>query len=269
MENALLRKRVGELERENDKLGAQHGLAKKNEYRNTGYALIFFGALTLVISYFTYNNTALASILLFAGLGTTYLGIISLFLSPETFVREELMEKSVMSSIIVINNIIQELQIYSKGIYILVDNEIRVILPLRSDYKLPKEIPLRTFQVGEPGSTALVLVPLGYSLMQMVEKKGADCGDLTLALNDVLVEGLELAQSVEVIQGNDITVKVIKPVYINLCSKVSKEAPRICDIGCSFCSLIACIVTKSTGKTIVIEQVEHDKNSVIVRFGLS
>ncbi len=269
MENALLRKRVVELERENERLRAGHGLAKKNEYRNTGYALIFFGALTLVISYYTYNNTKLASILLFAGLGTTYLGIISLFLSPERFVREELMEKSILSSVIVINNIIQELQIYSKGIYILTDNEIRVILPLRSDYKLPEEIPQRTFQVGEPSSTALVLIPLGYSLMQMAEKKGADWSDLTQALNDVFVEGLELAHSVEVMQGSDITVKVNEPVYIDLCTRVSKEAPRICDIGCSFCSLIACIVTKSTGKKLVIEQVEHSKNSVVARFSLS
>ncbi len=268
MENTLLRKRVIELERENERLRAEHGLAKKNEYRNTGYALIFFGALTLAISYYTYNNTRLASILLFAGLGTAYLGIISLFLSPERFVREELMEKSILSSIIVINNIIQELQIHSKGIYILADNEIRVILPLRSDYVLPEEIPKRTFHVGEPNSTALVLIPLGYSLMQMAEKKGADWSDLTQALNDVLVEGLELAQSVEVIQDRDITVKVNEPVYIDLCTKVSKEAPQICDIGCSFCSLIACIVTKSTGKNLVIEQVEHSKNSVVVRFSL-
>lgn len=203
MENALLRKRMIELERENERLRAEHGLAKKNEYRNTGYTLIFFGAITLALSYFTYNNTTLASILLFAGLGTTYLGIISLFLSPERFVREDLMEKSVLSSIIVINNIIQELQIYSKGIYILADNEIRVILPLRSDYKIPEKIPQRTFQAGdEPSSTALVLIPLGYSLMQMAEKKGADWSDLAQALNDVLVEGLELAQSVEVMQGS-------------------------------------------------------------------
>jgi hypothetical protein len=269
MENTLLRKRAVELERENERLRAQHGLAKKNEYRSTGFALIFLGALTLAISYFTYNNTKLASILLFAGLGTTYLGIISLFLSPERFVREELMEKSILSSIIVINNIIQELQIYSKGIYILADNEIKVILPLRADYEVPKEISQRTFQVGEPSSMALVLSPLGYSLMQMAEKKGADWSDLTQALNDVLVEGLELAHSVEVIQDRDITVKVNEPVYINLCDKVSTEAPQICDIGCSFCSLIACIVTKSTGKKIVIEQVEHSKNSIVARFSLS
>jgi hypothetical protein len=269
MENTLLRKRCIELERENESLRAEHRLAKKNEYRNTGYALIFFGILTLVISYFTYNNTRLASILLFAGLGTTYLGIISIFLSPERFVREELMEKSILSSIIVINNIIQELQIHSKGIYIFADNEIRVILPLRSDYKLPKEIPQRTFQAGEPNSTALVLMPLGYTLMQMAEKKGADWSDLTQALNEVLVEGLELAQSVEVIQDRDITVKVNEPVYIDICTRVSKEAPQICDIGCSFCSLIACIVTKSTGKKIIIEQVEHSKNSMVARFSQS
>lgn len=269
MENTLLRKRVIELERENERLRAEHGLAKKNEYRNTGYALIFFGALTLAISYFTYNNTKLASILLFAGMGTTYLGIISLFLSPERFVRQELMEKSVLSSIIVINNIIQELQIHSKGIYILTDNEIRVILPLRSDFVLPEKIPRRTFHVGEPSSTALVLIPLGYSLMQMAEKKGADWNDLVQALNEIFVEGLELAQSIEVMQGSDITVKVNEPVYIDICTRVSKEAPQICDIGCSFCSLIACIVTKSIGKKIVIEQVEHDKNSVVARFSLS
>lgn len=264
-----MRKKTLELERENQQLRSQQRLAKKNEYRNTGFALILLGIFTLAISYFTYNNSTLASILLFAGLGTTYLGIISLFLSPERFVREEIMEKSILSSIIVINNIIQELGIHSKGIYMLADNEIKVILPLREDYELPQEIPRRTFNVGGPGNTALVLVPLGYSLMEMLERKGADWSDLAQALNDVLVEGFELAQSVEVAKGEDIIVKVNRPLFKNFCDRVSEEAPEICDIGCSFCSLIACIITRSTGKNIKIEQVEHDKNSLIARFSLS
>lgn len=269
MENKILKKRLIELERENERLKAEHSRAKKNEYRNTGYALIIFGSVAIAVSYFTFNNTALASILLFAGLGTTYLGIISLFLSPERFVSEKILEKSNLSSIIVINNIIQELQIQSKGIYFLSENEIRVIIPLRSDYKPKKEILQRTFQIGDPGGTALMIIPLGYSLMQMAEKEGADWGDLSQALNEVLVDGLELARSIEVMQDRDVTVKVNEPLYINLCERVSREAPRICDIGCSFCSLIACIVTKSTEKNVIIEKVEHDKNSIVARFRLS
>jgi len=242
---------------------------KKNEYRNTGFVLIAFGVVTQVVSYFTYNSTTLASILLFAGIGTTYLGILSIFLAPEKFVREEIMEKSNLSSLIVINNIIQELQIHSKGIYFRSDDEIRVLLPLKSGSMPRGEVFRRTFHVGEPGNTALVLVPLGYSMMKMAEKKGADLGDISQVLNEVLVDGLELANSVEVVQGSDITVKINGPIYLDLCRRVSMEAPGICAVGCSFCSMIACIITKSTGKNVVIEQVEHGKNYINARFSLS
>ncbi|VVB88641.1 Uncharacterised protein [uncultured archaeon] len=266
MESELLKKRLIELERENKRLRKDHSLAEKNEYRNTGYVLIILGGITLAVSYFTYNSTTLASILLFAGLGTTYIGVLSLFLTPEKFVREEILERSNLASIIVINNIIQELQIHTKGIYVLANNEIKVILPLKPGYKPQTDTFQRTFQVGDPGSTALVLVPLGYPLLQMAEKDGAQCGDISTALNEVLVGGLELAGGIEVIRGSDITVKVINPVYINLCERVSKEAPGICAIGCSFCSLVACIITKSTGKNVVIEQVEHSKTDIVAKF---
>jgi hypothetical protein len=277
MENVSINKRLAQLEIENEKLRSDHRNAKKNEYKDTGYALIIFGSLTLGISYFTYNNSTLASILLFAGIGTTYIGILSLFLTPEKFVRKDILEQSNLSSIAVINNIIQELQIYSKGIYVLANGQIRVILPLRSDFKLSRDIPQRTFHIDEPGKAALVLVPLGYSLMRMVENRGADWSDLSGALNEIMVEGLEIAGSVEVMNGDIfnedlngkfITVTVNEPVYMKMCSTASTETPRICDIGCPFCSLIACIMTKSTGKNIVIEEVGHGTNDITAKFKL-
>ncbi|MCZ7397299.1 MAG: hypothetical protein O8C59_02160 [Candidatus Methanoperedens sp.] len=278
MENISINKRLAQLEIENEKLRSDHRTAKKNEYKETGYALIIFGTLTLGMSYFTYNNTILASILLFAGIGTTYIGILSLFLTPEKFVRKDILEQSNLSSIAVINNIIQELQIYSKGIYVSAKGQIRVILPLRPDFELSKDIPQRTFHIDEPGKAALVLVPLGYSLMQMVEDRGTDWSDLSGALNEIMVEGLEIARSVEVINGDimnedilngkTITVTVNEPVYMKMCSTASTETPRICDIGCPFCSLIACIITKSTGNNIVIEEAGHGKNNITAKFKL-
>jgi len=269
MENELLKKRLVELEREIGRLRKDQSLAKKNEYRNTGYVLIIFGGITLGVSYFTYNNTTLASILLFAGLGTMYIGLLSLFLTPERFVREEILEKSNLSGIIVINNIIRELQIHTKGIYIMAGTEIKVVLPLKPGYKPAIGDDHRTFHVGDPGSAALVLIPLGYSLLQMAEKDGAEYADISRVLNEVMVSGLELAGSVEVTAGSDITVKVNNPVYMNLCNRVSAEAPGICAIGCSFCSLVACMILKSTGKNVVIEQVEHGKNSIVAKFSTS
>ena len=282
MENVSINKRLAQLEIENEKLRSDHRTAKKNEYKDTGYTLIIFGSLTLGISYFTYNNTTLASVLLFAGIGTTYIGILSLFLTPEKFVRKDILEQSNLSSIAVINNIIQELQIYSKGIYVLSNGQITVILPLRPDFELSKDIPQRTFHIDEPDKAALVLVPLGYSLMRMVEDRGSDWSDLSGALNEIMVEGLEIAGSVEVMNGDimnenivngkldgkTITVTVNEPVYMKMCSTASKETPHICDIGCPFCSLIACIITKSTGKNVVIEEAGHGKNNITAKFKL-
>jgi len=280
MENISINKRLAQLEIDNEKLRSDHITAKKNEYKDTGYALIIFGSFILGISYFTYNNTILASILLFAGIGTTYIGILSLFLTPEKFVRKDILEQSNLSSIAVINNIIQELQIYSKGIYVLANGQIRVILPLRSDFKLSKNIPQRTFHIDEPDKAALVLVPLGYSLMRMVEDRNDDWSDLSGALNEIMVEGLEIAESVEVMNGDiinedilngngkTITVTVNEPVYMKMCSTASKETPHICDIGCPFCSLIACIITKSTGNNIVIEEAGYEKNNITAKFKL-
>jgi hypothetical protein len=273
MENVSINKRLAQLEIENEKLRSDHRIAKKNEYKDTGYVLIIFGALILGISYFTYNNTTLASILLFAGIGTIYIGILSLFLTPEKFVRKDILEQSNLSSIAIINNIIQELQIYTKGIYVLSKGQIRVILPLKPDFDLTRDIPQRTFHIDEPDKAALVLIPPGYSLMRMVEDRGADWSDLSGALNEIMVEGLEIAGSVEVINediinGNTITIIVNEPVYMKMCSTASTETPRICDIGCPFCSLIACIITKSTGNNVVIEEVGHGKNNITAKYNL-
>jgi hypothetical protein len=236
MENVSITKRLAQLEIENKKLRSDQRTAKKNEYKETGYALIIFGSITLGISYITFNNTTLASILLFAGIATTYIGILSLFLTPEKFVRKDILEQSNLSSIAVINNIIQELQIYSKGIYVMANGQIRVILPLRPDFELSKDIPQRTFYIDEPDKAALILVPLGYSLMRMVEDRSSDWSDLPGAIHEIIVEGLEIAGSVEVINediinGKTITVRVNEPVYMNMCSTASLETPRICDIG--------------------------------------
>jgi len=107
----------------------------------------------------------------------------------------------------------------------------------------------------------------------MVEDRGADWSGLSGALNEIIVEGLEIARSVDVINediknGNTITVTVNEPVYMKMCSIASIETPRICDIGCPFCSLIACIITKSTGNNIVIEEAGHGKNNITAKFKL-
>jgi len=269
MENSLLRKQLIELQRDNENLRKERSRARKNEYRNTGYALILLGSITVAISYFTHDNTTSASIFLFAGLGSTFLGVLSLFLAPEKFVHQEILEKSSLSSLIVINSIIKELQIYSKGIYVLSDDEIRVIVPLKSGFKPKKEIPQRTFHVSNPDDTALVLVPLGYSLLAMAEKEGADWSDIPGALNEVMVNGLELANSIEVKEEDGFIVRINDPVYINLCDTVLRDASGICSIGCSFCSLIACIIVKSTKKNVVIENVEHGKDHIIAKFSLN
>ncbi len=109
--------------------------------------------------------------------------------------------------------------------------------------------------------------------MRMVENRGADWSDLSGALNEIMVEGLEIAGSVEVmngdiIKGKTITVTVNEPVYMKMCSTASTETPRICDIGCPFCSLIACIMTKSTGNNIVIEEAGLGKNDITAKFKL-
>lgn len=285
MENISINKRLAQLESENRKLRSDHRTAKKNEYKETGYALIIFGILTLILSYFTYNNSTLASILLFAGIGITYIGILSLFLTPEKFVRKDILEQSNLSSIAVINNIIQELQIHSKGIYVMSNGQIRVLLPLRSDFKLSNDIPQRTFHIDEPDKAALVLMPLGYSLMRMVEDRSSDWTDLSGALNEIMVEGLEIAGSAEVKNEDNIeeiananakgttnektiTVTVIEPVYLKMCRTASAETPRICDIGCPFCSLIACIITKSTGNNVIIEEAGHNEKNIVTKFKL-
>ena len=121
-------------------------------------------------------------------------------------------------------------------------------------------------------------MPLGYSLMLMAENHGADWSDLSGALEEIIVEGLEIAENVEVmnggimdediVNGKIITVTVNKPVYMKMCSTASTETSHICDIGCPFCSLIACIITKSTGKNVVIEEAGPGKNNITAKFKL-
>jgi hypothetical protein len=77
-------------------------------------------------------------------------------------------------------------------------------------------------------------------------------------LPKLLIEGLEIVEDFEMnIKGNQINVNIEGSSYSDFCDKISGLTHICATFGCPLCSSIACAITRTTGKPILIERTVH------------
>ena len=83
-------------------------------------------------------------------------------------------------------------------------------------------------------------------------------------LHDVLVRGLELADKVVVsLSDSELSVRLQHTPYIGMCHSIEEETPQDCEqIGCTLCSMIACVYTEYVDKEVVIEVAKCDGDAI-------
>jgi hypothetical protein len=273
---------IQQLEKERDALKRGLWRQRRRPSRIAGYSFLAFGALVLALS-IIYSSASSAIINALIGLGLIFWGTILLYIAPTRFVRSCLLDSTAVSTLIMVNKMITELNYNGSGIY-LPPTYIAgvkggtVFIPSEKKIIIPPITEVTEERVFHKNPSGLSLPPPGLSLVNLYEEElGKDFARTDLEyvqtnLPKVFIEDLQIAEDLEIEQEDSIVKAKIKgTVYRDLCTAISRLAPRICrSTGCPLCSSIALAIARSTKQPVTIKQTtfSQDNNTIEVTYRL-
>jgi len=229
--------------------------------RVTGVAFLVLSGFFLLLAYVTrYIVFEVISIL------ALLLGVVFVFVGVESYVKLEVANRAVVSSLVPLASLLNHLKVEGKAIYIPPAPEQRLgkmFFQRQSVDSLPtfkeilKEDSLSVLDKG-------VLMPsIGSALLQLYEDELGDLRKLDLEyllawLPRVMTDGLQIADKVEITcNGNDFHLKMTNLAFRKVCQHPAAKV--VCDAaGCPVCSSIAGAVSKNTGRIVYYLKCEND-----------
>jgi hypothetical protein len=236
-------------------------------------AFLAMGFVSIYLS-IEYSITLLA----FVGLGLTFWGGLLLYIRGEKYVKQNVLDNTLGSPLVALDQMITELGLKGKGIYLppnyLKDfRSSRVYVPRKSSMELPPPEDFlneaKSFFID--ASKGLLFEPPGAALTELFEQAlktsfvGQDFKYLQRQIPKVLIEELEVAQDAKIATKDYSCILTLEnTVYSATCNKTSKLHNISGSIGCPICSAMACALAKTTGNPITIEreQVNEANNSI-------
>lgn len=244
----------------------------------SGILLFFLGVAALIVS-IVYTSSVLA----FIGLGLTFWGAIIAYIHSDEYVKGSLLNATATPIFSTLNQTLNELDYNGKPVYLppkyLNDpDDSRVYIPKSTNSRLPTPQQIQTLENKQPSrdSQGLLLKPPGFELARLFEKTlgttfmRTDLNYLMKNMPKLLVEGLEIAKDLEIIQetvkpaateivaiqhrdGVDrIHVKITDSVYQETSREIEQMSRIHGNIGDPLTSAIACAIAKSTGKPTIM-----------------
>ena len=256
-------------------LGAR-GLVKISLTKLVCSTLLSAGVITLA---FSINFTSL--ILAFIGLGLVFWGAILFYVRPEKYVKESLFVKTTLPSLANLEQMLTELGYHGKGVYLppkyLKDFESsKIYLSAKDSMKLPslEQIRDQEDKTFLKNSDALITPP-GMELSRLFEKilgtsfMKVDLQYLEKNMPKLLIEDLEIAQKVEIKTENSrVHVRMENSIFKNFWKQAIKLPNLWCSLGDPLVSAIACALTKTTGKPVIIEknQISNEGQTIDIEY---
>jgi hypothetical protein len=230
-------------------------------YKIIGGILLSSGALGAVFSIFYVSTN-----LVFIFLTLILWGFLFFLVLPGKYIKGEVMDYMTSSSLLAINQIIEDFELQGKSIYIPVPKG--VYLPYYIGAKNEfVYVPKRVNSFDDALEQALMrkaegirITPPGLGLVNLLETKSnidfqkEDLNSFEDILPSLFTKELEMAENLKIkIVENQVFSEISKPVCEDLC-KETQNMRHICsNIGCPLCSSIACILTRVTKKPIIIQ----------------
>jgi hypothetical protein len=230
------------------------------------WTLLGIGVLALIASIIY-----VSSILALIGLGLTFWGVLLLYAKTQDYTRK-LLYASLMPTLSMLNQLIQELNYSGKPVYLPPKyfqnpDTIKIYIPKRKKARLPKPEEIQKLEkhllVRNPHQSIL-LTPPGAELTKLLENTletnftTVDLKYLQQSLPKLLVEDFEIADNLEFqIDHNTVKLQISNSIYSN----PSNLPYGINEIGNPLQSAIACAITKATGKPVTIEKTEVDQDN--------
>jgi len=250
-------------------------------YKLIGCTILLFGALSLFFSIF-YEHTVLALI----GLGLTFWGALTLYITTEKYVKEILLDSTLLPTLANMDKILTELGYQGKAVYLppkyLKDPETsKVYIPKNKNTRLPtpEEIQQKEDKTFLKNPEVALITPPGISLSKLLEQTlgttftKVKLENLQKNLSKLFIEDLEIAENLEIQTkpteaaqkvADTIHVKITNSIYKDLC-KEARRLTHICgSIGCPICSAIACAIAKASGKPVTIEKTESTEDGKVI-----
>jgi hypothetical protein len=265
MEKENLLEKLKNQENEKQELLNELRKLKRRPERTIGLYLFTLGIILLTLAILTsYNISALI------GIGLVLIGAILLYIRPIKFVRKDILEATA-HSIKNFYQIIDELGYNGTPQYISPNTlwgqkNTTLYIPKSDNLSKPTDEILSTSNILVDIPDAIKLIPPGQRLSQIIEKElrtnlsTVDINYLQNNLEKAIVEGLEIAYSIQILNNNPlIQVKIRETIFYEII-KMENEPKSMKKIGDPLTSSIACTLAQATRKPIIIENMELKPN---------
>jgi hypothetical protein len=233
--------------------------------------MLALGAVALLFSAYTSSY-----VLAFIGLGLAFLGALFLYIKPSKYVRLELLAASSSSTLFNIERMLTNAGSNQKGIYLppkrLEDYTSSLIfIPKTANQPLPTTASTNSVGSESQNPLGLFVTPPGLALSKLFEKHlGKSFTETKLedlhTLLPKLFEELEITKNLTVnIENDTVTIQMQNHIFEEICDETKKHEKTHQTVGCPLASALACVLAKTTGKPITIENdnLAPDKTTVI------
>ena len=235
--------------------------------RMIAFSMLALGVILIALSVFYYSSVS--SII---GLALTFWGAILLYIAPTKQVPLQLLNAVATSSMPDIERVLEEPGLHEKGIYLspkhLADYESSLIfIPAEKNHKLPTIEQTNNNNLYCKNPSGAMITPPGLALSKLFEKEygksftKTDLKTIEENLPKLLVEDLEIAEQVQISsEDNTVTLSITNTVLNEVCSETINLQRVHNSIGSVLASALACILAKSAGKPVTIENEELTEN---------
>ena len=249
------------------------------------WTLISVGAVSLIISIIFGSQ-----ILAFIGLSLLFWGAFLLYIKPEEYTKQVLLDAAIPPALETLDQIITELDYRGKAIYLppkyLKDPETyKAYLSKRAEEKPPEPnlILKQKNQLFLKNPEGILFTPPGAKLTKLFEKRLginfalANLNYFKQNLPKLLMDDLEIAENIEIeikpkkfsiekraTNYGIIHVKITNSIFRNMVKENPKLSQIHNTIGSPISSAIACALTKVTGRPLIIEDNQsYDDGNII------
>jgi hypothetical protein len=258
--------------------------------RKLGVTMLSVGAVVLVISVIY-----VSSILAFIGLGLIFWGVIIFYVQSEEYTKNSVLNATSLSLQAAMYQALQELDYRGQAVYLPAShlnspesNKVYIPKLRTSRLPLPEQTRKLDNQPSGRNNQGLLITPPGADLMKLFEEISGtsftrvDLGYLQQNLPRLLIENLEVAQSVEIAMETTQAMKPIdeiasaaKPeqkVHVRIATStfrdVAKQSAELStlngSIGCPLTSAIALVIAKATGEFVFVDREEVIEDGRII-----
>jgi hypothetical protein len=238
-----------------------------------GLALIGAGGAAIGGSYF-----ASSVVLTLAGLGLVFWGAIMLYISPQRFVPEKVVESMSISTTKSIDKLLVSLNYKGKTVFLhpkhlkgLSQGYVFIPFESKEQTMLPSDEALAEERLVYDNPRGIFMVAPSHGLVQLLEKEmdtnlaTADMAYVKEQMPRLFVNNLRMVDSMLIEENHGfIRVKMGGEAAARTCKTVTNETTIGSHFGCPLCSSIGLVISKVTGKPVTIEENKvHEVENII------